>query len=59
MQMRTPIALTFGTQKESPKANPSIKVGANPMNGSGFMANDSCQTRSNCCHDYRVNHIME
>ena len=36
-QTRTPIALKFGTQKGSPKANPSIKFGANPMNGSGVM----------------------
>ena len=28
-QTRTSIALTFGTQKGSPKANPSIKFGAN------------------------------
>ena len=28
---RTPIALQFGTQKGSPKANPSIKFGANPI----------------------------
>ena len=34
MQTRTPIALKFGTQKGSPKANPSITFGANPMNGS-------------------------
>ena len=33
MQTRTPIALKFGTQKGSPKANPSIKCGTNPMNG--------------------------
>ena len=32
-QMHTPIALNFGTQKGSPKANPSIQCGANPMNG--------------------------
>ena len=37
MQTRTPITMKFGTQKGSPKANPSIKFGANPMNGSGFM----------------------
>ena len=36
-QMRTPIALKFGTQKGSPKANPSIKFGANSMNGSRVM----------------------
>ena len=30
-QTRTPIALTFGTQKGSPKANPSMKFSANSM----------------------------
>ena len=58
-QTRTPIALTFGTQKGSPKANPSIKFGANPMNGSGVMTDYSRKTRSICCHAYRVNHFME
>ena len=43
MQMRTLIALKFGTKKGSPKANPSIKVGANPMNDSGFMT-EYCTT---------------
>ena len=58
-QMRTPIALTFGTQKGSPTANPSIKFGANPMNGSGGMTDYSRKTRSICCHAYRVNCFME
>ena len=50
MQTRTPIALQFGTQKGSPKANPSITFGANPMNGSGVMTDYSRKTRSICCH---------
>ena len=58
-QMRTPIALKFGTQKGSPKANPSIKLGTNPMNGSGVMTNYSRKTKSICCHAYRVNRFME
>ena len=58
-QTRTPIALTFGTQKGSPKANPSIKFGTNPMNGSGVMTDYSRKTRSICCHAYRVNRFME
>ena len=58
-QTRTPIALTFGTQKGSPTANPRIKVGTNPMNGSGVMTNYSGKTRSICCHAYRVNRFME
>ena len=32
-QKHTPITLKFGTQKGSPKVNPSIKCGTNPMNG--------------------------
>ena len=56
---RAPIALKFGTQKGSPKANPSIKFGANPINGSGVMTDYSCKTRSICCHAYRVNRCME
>ena len=58
-QTRTPIALTFGTQKGSPKANPSIKFGTNPMNGSGVMTDYSRKTRLICCHAYRVNRFME
>ena len=58
-QMRTPIALKFGTQKGSPKANPSINFGTNPMNGSGVMIDYSRKTRSICCHAYRVNRFME
>ena len=58
-QTRTPIALTFGTKKGSPKANPSIKFGTNPMNGSGVMSDYSRKTRSICCHAYRVNRFME
>ena len=58
-QTRTPIAMKFGTQKGSPKANPSIKFGTNPMNGSGVMTNYSRKTRSICCHAYRVNRFME
>ena len=58
-QTRTPIALKFGTQKGSPKANPSIKFGTNTMNGSGVMTDYSCKTRSICCHAYRVNRFME
>ena len=58
-QTRTPIALKFGTQKGSPKANPSIKFGTNPMNGSGVMTDYSRKTRSVCCHAYRVNRFME
>ena len=54
-QTRTPIALKFSTQKGSPKANPSIKFGTNPINGSGVMTDYSHQTRSICCHAYRVN----
>ena len=57
--MRTPIALKFGTQKGSPKANPGVKFGANPMNGLGFMTDHSRETRSICCHAYRVNRFME
>ena len=57
--MHTPIALTFGTQKGSPKANPSIKFGATPMNGSGVMTDYSRKTRSIRCHVYRVNHFIE
>ena len=41
------------------KANPSIKFGANPMNGFGVMTNYSRKTRSICCHAYRVNRFME
>ena len=58
-QTRTPITMTFGTQKGSPKANPSIKFGTNPMNGSGVMTDYSRKTRSICCHAYRVNRFME
>ena len=58
-QTRTPIALKFGTQKGSPKANPSIKFGTNPMNGSGVMTDYSRKTRSICCHAYKVNRFME
>ena len=71
-QMHTPIAMKFGTEKGSPKANPSIKFGfyffylfiyfffgANPMNGSGVMTNYLRKTRSICCHAYRVNRFME
>ena len=58
-QACTPIALKFGTQKGSPKANPSIRYGAYPMNGSGVMTNYLRKTRSICCHAYRVNRFME
>ena len=58
-QTRAPIALKFGTQKGSPKANPSIKFGTNPMNGSGVMTDYSRKTRSICCHAYKVNRFME
>ena len=54
-QTRAPIALKFGTQKVSPKANPIIKFSANPMNRSGVMTDYSLKTRSICCHAYRVN----
>ena len=58
-QTRTPIALKCGTQKGSPKANPSIKFGVNPMNGSGVITDYSRKTRLICCHAYRVNRFME
>ena len=58
-QTRTPFAMKFGTQKGSPKANPSIKFGTNPLNGSGVMTDYSRKTRSICCHTYRVNRFME
>ena len=58
-QTRTPIALKFGTQKGSPKANHSINFGTNPMNGSGVTTDYSRKTRSICCHAYRVNRFME
>ena len=58
-QTRTLIALKLCTQNGSPKENPSIKFGANPMNGSGVMTDYSCKTRSICCHAYRVNRFME
>ena len=58
-QTRTPIALKFGTQKRSPKANSSIKFVAKPMNGSGVMTDYSRKTSSICCHVYRVNCFME
>ena len=58
-QTRTPIALKFGTQKGNPTANPSIKFGTNPMNGSGVITDYSRKTRSICCHAYRVSHFME
>ena len=58
-QTRTPIALKFGTQKGSTKANPSIKCGANPMDGSRALTDYSRKTRSICCHAYRVNRFME
>ena len=58
-QTRTAIALKVCTQKGSPKANPSIKIGTNPMNGSGVMTDYSRKTRSICCHAYRVNRFME
>ena len=56
---RTPIALQFDTEKGSLKANSSIKFGADPMNGSGFMTNYLRKTRSICYHAYRVNRFME
>ena len=59
MQTRAPIALKGGAQKGSPKANPSIKFGANPMNGSGVITDYSRKARSICCHAYRVNRFME
>ena len=58
-QTCAPIALKFGTQKGSSKANPSIKCGANPMNGAGGMTDYLRKTRSICCHAYRVNRSME
>ena len=58
-QTCTPIALKFGTQNRSPKANPSIKFGAKPMNGMGVMTDYSRTTRSICCHAYRVNCFKE
>ena len=58
-QTCTPIAVKVGTQKGSPKANPSIKFGTNPMNGSGVMTDYSRKTRLICCHAYRVNRFME
>ena len=58
-QTRTPIALKCGTHKGSPKANPGIKFGANPMDVSGVMTDYSRKTRSICCHAYRVNRFME
>ena len=58
-QTRTPIALKFGTQKGNPTANPTIKFGTHPMNGSGVMTDYSRKTRSICCHPYRVNRFME
>ena len=58
-QTRAPIALQFGTQKGCPKANPCIKFGVNPMNGSGVMSDYSRKIRSICCHAYRVNRFME
>ena len=42
-QMRTTIALKFGTQKGSPKVNASITFGANLMNGLGVMTDYSCK----------------
>ena len=59
MQTRTPIALTFGTQKGSPNANPSFKCGANSINGLGSMTDYSRKIRLICCHTYRVNRFME
>ena len=41
MKTRAPIALKFGTQKGSPKANRSITIDANPMNGSRVMTDYS------------------
>ena len=58
-QTRALIAMKFGTQKGSPTANPSIKFGTNPMNGSGVMTDYLRKTRSICCHAYRVNRFME
>ena len=58
-QTRTPIDMKFGTQNGRPTANPSIKFGTNPMNGSGVMTDYSRKTRSICCHAYRVNRFME
>ena len=58
-QTRAPTALKFGTQNRSPKANPSINFGANPMNGSEVMTDYSRKTRSICCHAYRINRFME
>ena len=58
-QTCTPIALKFGTQIGSPKANPNIKFGTNPMNGSGVMTDYLRKTRSICCHAFRVNRFME
>ena len=58
-QTCTPTTLKFGTQKGSPKANPSIKFGANPMDDLGVMTDYSRKTRSICCHAYRVNRFME
>ena len=45
-QTCAPIALKCGTQKGSPKANPSIKFAANPMYDSGVMTDYSRKTRS-------------
>ena len=59
MRTHAPIALKIGTQKGSPKANPSIKFGANPLNGLGVMTDYSRKTRSICCHTYRANRFME
>ena len=58
-QTHIPIALKFGTHKGSPTTNPSIKVGANSVNGSEIMIDYLRKTRSICCHAYRVNHFME
>ena len=58
MQTLTPIALNFGTQIGSPTVNPSIKFGANPMNGSGVMNDYSRKTKSICCHAYKLNRFM-
>ena len=55
--LRSPINLAH--RKGVQKANPSIKFGANPMNGSEFMTDYSRKIRSICCQVYRVNYFME
>ena len=58
-RMRAPIGLKFGTRKGIIKANPSTKIGKNPMNNHGVMADYLRKIKSKVCHAHRVNHFKK